>query len=212
MTGAGGVARLTLVCHASTRAIARAAFPGDEPLDERGLRRAAALAPLIGLAAEAGRDPEAQAGQGGLAPRSGGVRVACAAERRCVQTATALGLPAGGEPDPLLADCDYGRWRGMTLAEVEAAEPEALAAWLADPAAAPHGGEPLLGLISRVADWLSAAAPGRAVAVTHPAVIRAAVVHALDAPARSFWRVDVAPLARVTLTGRGGRWRLGYPE
>nr|BFE80044.1 hypothetical protein GCM10020093_026450 [Planobispora longispora] len=60
--------------------------------------------------------------------------------------------------------------------------------------------------------WLSAAGPGRTVAVTHPAVVRAAVVHALGAPARSFWRVDVAPLARVSLTGRGGRWRLSYPE
>ncbi|WP_068924000.1 histidine phosphatase family protein [Planobispora rosea] len=204
MTAPGGTTRLLLVCHASTRATARAAFPGDEPLDERGLRRAAALAPLAG-AVEGGRNREGQAGPGR-------VRVVRAAERRCAQTAEALGLRAGEDPDPLLADCDYGRWRGMTLAEVEAAEPEALAAWLTDPAAAPHGGETILGLIDRVAGWLAGTAPGRTVAVTHPAVIRAAVVHALAAPARSFWRVDVAPLARVTLTGRDGRWRLGYPE
>ncbi|MBG0816780.1 histidine phosphatase family protein [Planomonospora sp. ID82291] len=132
-----------------------------------------------------------------------------APERRCLQTAEALGLRAG--PDPLLADWDHGRWRGMTLAEVEAAEPAELAAWLTDPAAAPHGGESVLDLLGRVSGWLSAVAPGRTVAVTHPAVVRAAVVHALDAPARSFWRVDAAPLTRVALTGRGGRWRLRLP-
>ncbi|MFF5205515.1 histidine phosphatase family protein [Streptosporangium sp. NPDC000396] len=181
-----GVTRLLLVCHASTPATARAVFPGDEPLDEPGLRRAAALAPQFG-------------------PGS----AACAAELRCVQTAEALGLRA--DPDPLLADCDYGRWRGRTLGEVEAAEPEGLAAWLTDPAAAPHGGESITDLLGRVSGWLSRRAPGRLVAVTHPPVIRAAVVHALGAPAQAFWRVDVAPLARVALTGRDGRWRLSYP-
>ncbi|MBB2913748.1 broad specificity phosphatase PhoE [Streptosporangium becharense] len=179
-----GVARLLLVCHASTAATARAVFPGDEPLDENGLRRAAAAAPLG--ARPAVRGPEL----------------------RCARTAEALGLRA--EPDPLLADCDYGRWRGRTLDEVGAAEPEALATWLDDPAAAPHGGEPVTALLGRVSGWLAGLPPGRVVAVTHPAVIRAAVVHAAGAPARAFWRVDVAPLARVTLTGRGGRWRLSY--
>ncbi|MEV8639150.1 histidine phosphatase family protein [Streptosporangium sp. NPDC051023] len=181
-----GVARLLLVCHASTRATVRAAFPGDEPLDGNGLRRAA-----------------------GLAPRIGPGRAVRGTELRCAQTAEALGLRA--EPEPLLADCDYGRWSGTTLTEVEAGEPEALAAWLTDPEAAPHGGEPIAALLDRVAGWLAALEPGRTVAVTHAPVIRAAVVHALDAPALSFWRVDVAPLAMVALTGRGGRWRLSYP-
>ncbi|GII00057.1 histidine phosphatase family protein [Planobispora takensis] len=182
-----GVARLLLVCHASTRATVRAAFPADEPLDEAGLRRAART-----------RVP-------------GGAVTVCAAERRCVQTAEALGLRIESAPDPLLAEYDYGRWRGLTLGEVEAAEPEALAAWLTDPAAAPHGGETVVGLLGRVSAWLATRGPGRTVAITHSSVIRAAIVHALGAPALSFWRVDVAPLARVTLTGRGGRWRLGYP-
>ncbi|MGV9777011.1 histidine phosphatase family protein [Streptosporangium sp. NPDC003464] len=186
MTAPSGVTRLLLVCHASTQATVRAAFPGDESLDGRGLRQAA------GLAGHFGHGP-----------------AACAAELRCTQTATALGLRI--DPDPLLADCDHGRWSGRTLEEVEAAEPEALAAWLTDPGAAPHGGESVAGLLGRVAGWLSHRAPGRTVAITHPSFIRAAVVHALGAPAPAFWRVDVAPLARVALTGRGGRWRLSYP-
>ncbi|OUC91882.1 histidine phosphatase family protein [Streptosporangium minutum] len=186
MTAPSGVTRLLLICHASTSATVRAAFPGDEPLDGRGLRQAT-----------------------GLAARFGQGSAACAAELRCTQTAAALGLRI--DPDPLLADCDYGRWAGKTLDEVEAGEPESLAAWLTDPAAAPHGGESIAGLLDRVAGWLSCRAPGRTVAVTHPPFIRAAVVHAVGAPASAFWRVDVAPLARVALTGRGGRWRLSYP-
>ncbi|GAA4220311.1 broad specificity phosphatase PhoE [Streptosporangium album] len=185
MSTPSGVTRLTLICHASTSATVRAAFPGDEPLDGRGLRQA-----------------------GRLAGRFGRGRAVCAPESRCAQTAAALGLRA--DPDPLLADCDYGRWSGRTPAEVEAAEPAALTAWLTDPAAAPHGGEPITGLLGRVAGWLSGRPPGRTVAITHPPVIRAAIVHTLGAPALAFWRVDVAPLARVTLTGRGGRWRLSH--
>ncbi len=52
-------------------------------------------------------------------------------------------------------------------------------------------------------DWA-----GLAIAVTHPAVIRAATGYALGAGPRSFWRIDVRPLARVRLHGRSGRWSL----
>jgi len=44
--------------------------------------------------------------------------------------------------------------------------------------------------------------------VTHAAVIRAAVIHAIDAKPSSFWRIDVAPLCRVDLRSNGERWVL----
>jgi broad specificity phosphatase PhoE len=50
--------------------------------------------------------------------------------------------------------------------------------------------------------------PLRTVAVTHPAVIRAAIVAALDAAPPSFWRVDVEPAGCVVMHFRGGRWTL----
>jgi broad specificity phosphatase PhoE len=84
-------------------------------------------------------------------------------------------------------------------------------AWLSDPAAAPPGGEAVRDVIDRVGGWLAGLTASRVVAVTHPAVIRAAVVCAAGAPAASFWRIDVEPLARVGLTGRNGHWRLRYP-
>jgi hypothetical protein len=49
---------------------------------------------------------------------------------------------------------------------------------------------------------------GHTVAVTHASVIRAAVVHVIEAELRSFWRVDVLPLAFADLRTNGRRWVL----
>ena len=49
---------------------------------------------------------------------------------------------------------------------------------------------------------------GRVVAVTHPAVIRAAIVHALGAPPASLWRIDVEPLSLTRLHHGSGGWSL----
>ncbi|WP_344097888.1 histidine phosphatase family protein, partial [Streptomyces stramineus] len=127
---------------------------------------------------------------------------------RCRQTARALGLDA--RPEPGLRDLDAGRWRGLTLEEVAAAEPEAVATWLADPEAAPHGGESVRALADRTGGWLDSLAggDGRVLAVVEPAVVRALVVHALGLPPHAFWRLDVPPLSLTGLSGRAGRWNL----
>jgi len=39
-------------------------------------------------------------------------------------------------------------------------------------------------------------------------VIRAAVLRALDMPPKSFWRLDVAPVSRIVMHFRKGRWTL----
>jgi len=178
--------RLTLLCHASTAATTKTRFPADEPLEDRGRARAAAAAPAL-----AGTD-----------------RLWCGPTRRCRETAAALGRDA--VVVPALDDWDVGRWRGLALDDVEAAEPEAVMAWLTDPAANPHGGESVEDLLARVGRWLDGlgAESPRVVAVTHAAVIRAAVVHALGARPESFWRIDVPPLSRTELRGRDGRWTL----
>jgi broad specificity phosphatase PhoE len=125
---------------------------------------------------------------------------------RARQTAEALGLDATLAPE--LDECDFGAWRGRTLAELDAEDPVAVAAWIEDPAAAPHGGESLLALLDRVRGWLDAHAGdgSRVVAVTHAGVIRAGLVSVLDAPVQAFWRFDVAPLSRTVLHAHDGRW------
>ncbi|MER6570118.1 histidine phosphatase family protein [Streptomyces sp. NPDC001093] len=141
------------------------------------------------------------------------VRVLTSPGVRCRETAAALGLD--GLQVPELAGLDVGRWRGRTLEEVGAAEPEAVDRWLTDPECAPHGGESVRDLCGRVARWLAEAQEweGRTVAVVEPEVVRGAVVHALGMPAAVFWRLDVPPLTVTELSGRAGRWnlRLGCP-
>jgi broad specificity phosphatase PhoE len=179
-------ARLIFVCHASTDAVRRAAFPADEPLDAIGARDAAALAGSLPHADQIWSSPEL----------------------RARQTAQALGLNAAAEP--ALRDCDYGAWGGCKFDDVQAREPDAVASWLRDPAAAPHGGESLLTLMQRVAGWLAGEQSHhrRSIVVTHAAIIRAAVVHTLEAPPQSFWRIDIAPLSITRLSGADGRWNL----
>jgi broad specificity phosphatase PhoE len=176
--------RLTLIRHAPSAATRRSAFPVDEPLDARALEEARALAPRMDRADAAWTGPSA----------------------RARQTAEALGLDATVALE--LDECNFGAWAGRTLAELDDEDPVAVAAWIEDPAAAPHGGESLLALLDRVGGWLSTrAADGqRVVAVTHAGVIRAALVRALDAPVQAFWRFDVAPLSRTVLHAHDGRW------
>jgi broad specificity phosphatase PhoE len=127
-----------------------------------------------------------------------------------VQTAYAIGLLPTVEA--ALADGDYAAWAGRSLADVGAREPEALRQWFEDPEAAPHGGESLAALRDRVGGWLDdRLAPGvRTVAVTHPMVVRVAVVHALRLPTAALTRLDVAPLAVVRLSRHGSRWQLQF--
>jgi broad specificity phosphatase PhoE len=176
--------RLTLIRHAPSDATRRSAFPVDERLDARALEEARALAPQLGRFDAAWTGPALRAGE----------------------TAEALGLHATVASE--LDECDFGSWRGRTLAELHADDPAAVAAWMEDPAAAPHGGESLLELLERVRGWLDARAGdgSRTVAVTHAGVIRAAVVCALEAPPLAFWRLDVAPLSRTVLHAHDGRW------
>lgn len=130
---------------------------------------------------------------------------------RCRDTAQALGLDAA--PVPGLAGLAVGRWRGRSLAEVGAEEPESVTTWLSDPSAAPHGGESVRDLCARVARWLDGVGAGRTLAVVEPEVVRAAVVRALGVPEQSFWRIDVPPLTLTEFSGREGRWnvRVGSP-
>ncbi|MFE9257609.1 histidine phosphatase family protein [Streptomyces sp. NPDC006879] len=128
---------------------------------------------------------------------------------RCRDTALALRLD--GREAAHLRDLDLGRWQGRTLEEVAAQEPEAVAGWLSDPTAAPHGGEPLNALLDRAGAWLAqvaAAGSSPVLAVMEPAVVRAAVVHALELPPQAFWRIDARPLTVTELSGHAGRWNL----
>jgi broad specificity phosphatase PhoE len=175
---------LVLVSHPSTGNLRVAAFPSDEALDSQGAAAAATL---------------------NLRPVD---QAWCAPSVAARQTAVALGITAS--TDLAIRDCDFGRWSGRALSEVYHDEPDAVAAWINDPTSAPHGGESLTDLLDRIGAWLDRQRnqTGNIVAVTHPSVIRAALVHAIDATAASFWRIDIPPLCQAQLNAHSGRWNL----
>jgi broad specificity phosphatase PhoE len=138
-------------------------------------------------------------------------------EPAALKTAEALGLAPAIEQ--ALRDREYGDWTGRNLEELLAADPGPVAAWLEHPHTAPPRGESANDLITRVADWLGDLAQAEAerstgperrtvVAVVHPAVVRAAVLYVLDAPAESLRHVDVRPLSVVRFSAYAGSWSL----
>ncbi|MGE4321660.1 MAG: histidine phosphatase family protein [Sphingobium sp.] len=178
-------ASLTLVCAGPTRFARVGGFPGpDEPLEPAGRGKAGRRAERL------------------------------AADRYCVspalaarQTADALGMAAS--VDPALADIDHGRWTGCGFADIQAAEPGGLAAWIADPAAGAPEGESLTAARSRIGPWIdmTASIGGRTLAVTHPMMIRAALSHALGMPLSVTLSIDIAPWSRAMLS-HNRLWRL----
>ncbi len=174
--------RLTLVCHGRTAAQKFARFALDEPLLEPG---AVAMLP-----------PPWQ--------------LLSAPELRARQTAAQFGCAPTLEP--ALRDCDMGRWAGLPIKQLQRDEAPALECWLSDSSSAAHGGESIAMLCHRVGTWMDSLTtrPGHWLAVSHPQVVRAALVHALQGPPGAFTLIDVEPLARIHLQFNG-RWRLRLP-
>ncbi len=95
------------------------------------------------------------------------------------------------------------------MEDIVAKEPEELRAWLENPLAAPHGGESMQALFDRVAGWMERRRSdgGRAMAITHPNVVRMAVAFTVGAGPEAARNIDVAPLG-MAITAWNGRWRL----
>src|SRR5215469_9514299 len=106
--------RLHLLCSASTSSVSSIAFAADEPLDRRGHESLSRLSGHLPSCDVVLRSP-----------------ALCAAQ-------TAEGLALDARAESLLRDCDFGRWAGRSLAEVQAQAPEAVTEWLQNPRAAPH--------------------------------------------------------------------------
>lgn len=175
--------RITLISHGMTAAVRRASFALDEPLLEGEIEKIASLG---------WQAPRAQASW-------------CGPEQRTQQTASALGL----EPllSPALGDVNYASWQGKEIDDIQTSDPMGLSEWLTHVDAAPHGGESVSQAIQRVRSWMKQQiGAGHTIAVTHPALIRAAILCALQAPPESFWRIEVAPLSITDLRFNGRVW------
>ncbi|MGZ9723891.1 histidine phosphatase family protein [Rhizobium miluonense] len=183
-------ARLSWICHGPTEANRKGCFPDDEPLEDKATLRAGFSLDRLGTIDRIWTSPAL----------------------RARQTAALLRLDA--IPEPAMCECDYGDWRGRSLAELHGSDPDSLALWMTDLEAAPHGGESLSSVMRRIDEWMGRhfQEAGHTVVVTHASVIRAAILHVLQAPASAFWTIDVEPFGLVEMTSDGRRWQLRFPQ
>ncbi|MBV9113747.1 MAG: histidine phosphatase family protein [Hyphomicrobiales bacterium] len=102
----------------------------------------------------------------------------------------------------------FGRWRQAALPDISGRAGSATEMTGTGRKAIPDSWR-TIGL-NRVGSWLDGLAPvgGHVIAVTHPAIVRAAIVHAMGAAAAMFWRIDIAPLTYTSLRRSSGEWRL----
>ncbi|MDT9631991.1 histidine phosphatase family protein [Pseudomonas sp. JV449] len=166
--------RLSLICHAATPAQKYGRFPDNESVVMDWQAAALSLA---------GRYKKK-------------TRLLCAPEARAWQTAGLFGSQAVIEE--ALRDGDFGDWKGQAISQLRS---DALMDWMTHSTRAPHGGESVEQICARVAAWMKTleAQPGHVVAITHPFVIRAAMLHVMQFPVSMFYRIDVEPLSATEL-------------
>jgi alpha-ribazole phosphatase len=98
--------------------------------------------------------------------------------------------------EPRLREMHFGEWQGLTYSEIQASQPEALAAWEADWLSnAPPGGETLTQLIERVHpvyhEILAAHPDGTVMVVGHGGALQAMLCMALGLPPERFWQLQL---------------------
>ncbi|MFC0052718.1 histidine phosphatase family protein [Streptomyces actinomycinicus] len=173
------------------------------------------LTPQRRLSGSGGSDPglspvgrdQARAAADALARRGGIDAVVTSPMRRCRETAgsVAARLGLGVQVDRDLREADFGGWEGLTFAEVRERHPDDLNAWFASPDSPPSGGGETMRQVTRrvtaVRDGLMARYAGATVlVVSHVGPLRTLIRLALQAPAHSLFRMEVAAASLSTVT------------
>ena len=159
---------------------------GDTPLTERGLAQAEAAARRLSSTYDIGA-------------------VVSSPLRRARQSAEAVARAAGAEIEVVdgFAETDFGRWEGLTFAEVRSQWPDEMSAWLASPDVAPAGGESFTATFVRVKAARDKVVAGHAgkvvVVVSHVTPIKTVLRDALEAPPRALYRMHLDP-ASLSIT------------
>jgi alpha-ribazole phosphatase len=97
-----------------------------------------------------------------------------------------------------LREMSFGAWEGMRHDEIEAAYPEQLRAWIADPVnVAPPGGETLASLFERSVAVLGRVTSGHdgqtVLVVAHGGPLRMILCHLLEVRPELYWRLGLRP-------------------
>jgi broad specificity phosphatase PhoE len=141
-------------------------------------------------------------------------RVIASPLRRAIDTGTAIALEhrLAVETDERLVELDYGAWDQRGLRDIP---PETWAAWRADPTFAPPGGESLLHVTARVADFCDEHLGDElVVAVSHVSPIKAAVCWALGVDQNATWRMflDLGSVSRIARRDGAAPHLVSYNE
>lgn len=124
---------------------------------------------------------------------------------RARQTVQALDSAANATVVEDLTDQDLGSWAGRRQSEVHKANPQI--DWTRPASVVPEGGERFEHVVTRAAgmiERLTQHYPNRPlVVVSHLALVRAALVLALDIPNEGGFQFDVAPLSLTHLSWTG---------
>jgi len=142
------------------------------------------------------------------------LRVVTSPLRRAAETAAAIGRLHGldVEVDDRLVELHYGEWDQRRFQEISAQE---WGAWRADPKFAPPGGESLVDVTARVADFCDQHVTDEiVVAVSHVSPIKAAMCLALGVDERASWRMhlDLASITRVGRRADGALYLASFNE
>jgi len=174
--------RLLLVRHAATDWTAQGRFQGqtDIPLSPHGRRQATALAQR--LMAET-------------------LHMLYASDlQRAWETARAIAAPHAlpVHAEPRLREMAFGRWEGLTYAEMQQQDAQSLAAWERDQLhSAPPGGETLLQMTQRVrAAYVSILVAGQDKTVglvAHGGPLQLLLCRALGLPPQAYWQFAMSP-------------------
>ncbi len=186
--------RLLIVRHGRTAWNSDGRFQGqlDIPLDEVGQTQAAAVAHRLAQALQRPLERPLAIYASDLSRAWQTARV--------IQNAIAKAIQPEPIPplvlEPRLREMHFGEWQGLTYAEIQACQPEALAAWEADWLNnAPPGGETLAQLVERVQavyhEILAAHPDGTVLLVGHGGALQALLCMALGLPPERFWQLQL---------------------
>jgi alpha-ribazole phosphatase len=186
--------RLLLIRHAATAWTVQGRFQGqtDIPLSPHGRRQATALARR--LMAET-------------------LHMLYASDlQRAWATARTIAAPQSlhVHADPRLREMAFGRWEGLTYAELQQQDAERLAAWERDQLhSAPPGGETLQQMTQRVraayGDMLAAGHDKTVGVVAHGGPLQLLLCLALGLPPQAYWQfaVSLASLSELWVYEQG---------
>ncbi|MCX5823535.1 MAG: histidine phosphatase family protein [Deltaproteobacteria bacterium] len=186
------VQRLILIRHGDLGDRYRGRYIGrtDAPLSAEGRRQAFALA-------------------GSLARLNGSHFLASPLRRTRETAEIALGVDSGLEIDANLREIDFGRWEGMSFAEIAAADPAAVERWAAlDGDFTFPDGEGIRAFRERIgaaAEWIATIPAGTVVLFAHGGVIRFLICHFLGLPDRHHLLFDIRPASISEIRIDGGK-------